>query len=79
MGKNDFGQHGFGNSDNGKKVFARTDFGKINLAKNVSVGVDNFFTKENIEKTVEEKRQLIQANNKFGQNRYKIRNNNAGT
>ena len=72
-----------------ENVFARTDFGKIDLARNIFVGFDNFFIEENVEKKVEEKCQIIQASKKLGQklsqklqqiptkNRYKIQNNNA--
>ena len=33
-----------------ESVFARTDFGKIDLARNIFVGFDNFFIEENVEK-----------------------------
>ena len=73
----------------GKTVFARTDLGEIDLAKNICVGFDNFFTEENVAKKVEEKRQISQAKKKLRQklsqklqkiptkNRYKFQNNSA--
>ena len=43
------GKNGLGNTDLGKTRFCKNRFWKIDLARNISVGFDNFFIEDSID------------------------------